>query len=213
MQDNEENINFHTMPDFGSMLNQSKQTDWEDEKVYDTLFDELAEKCHPNRFLGDEHFDEYLFNKANRFYAELQKKKGESDENLLMLRNQAMEELGIHISTKKKYDYLMRYLSPEVYVDMQPYDEDRVAEAGKWYALLKQRKSDIVALEQLELNAKDFISKRKKEEVVKQEQEELKKEKQREEEKKQSEDKRFAIFVFITIIVVILLIAVAYSGK
>lgn len=170
MQELEENIQFDVMPDFRNMFNQSKQDDWNNEKVYNTLFDELAEKCNPKCFCGDENFDKELFNKANDLYAELMAKKEETDNNLVPLRNKAMDELGIHISTKKKFDYLMQYLNPKIYIkDKEPYDHERVGEAGRWYALLIQNKSDIRALEDLEFQAKDFISKRKEEEGRKEE--------------------------------------------
>lgn len=166
MQEPEENIQFDTMPDFGGMFKGAKQDEWVDDKVYDSLYEELMEKCHPNRFIGVERFDSDQFNKANHIFAELQTMKGQPDDNLIELRNRAMDELGIHISTKKKFEYLKQYLSPEVYTNMQPYDAERVAESGKWYSLLLQQRNDIIALEQLELQAMDFISKKKSEEEI-----------------------------------------------
>ena len=69
------------------------------------MYEELVEKCHPNKFIDGDNFDENLFEKANKLYAEILKHKDASDEKLISLRNRAIDILGVRMSTKKKYEY------------------------------------------------------------------------------------------------------------
>ena len=166
MQEQEENIHFDTMPDFRGMFSKQVNADSTfDEKEYGSLYDELVEKCHPNRFISEEHFDEKIFEEANRLYAEILKCKDSSEEEIVHLRNMAIEILGVHFSTKKKYEYLDSLLNPRVYTDVnaEEYDSERVSVAAKWYTILQSNRDDIRALEALEIDASDFIDKRKNE--------------------------------------------------
>lgn len=162
----EENIQFDTMPDFRGMFSKQDNPDSTfDEKEYDTLYDELVEKCHPNRFISGEVFNEKLFEEANKLYAEILKHKDASDEKLISLRNRAIDILGVRMSTKKKYEYLDSLLNPKIYTNVaaEKYDAGRVSEAAKWYAILQKNRNDIRALETLEQDSSDFIDKRKEE--------------------------------------------------
>lgn len=162
----EENIQFDTMPDFRGMFSkQDNPNSTFDEKEYDTLYDELVEKCHPNRFISGEVFNEKLFEEANKLYAEILKHKDASDEKLISLRNRAIDILGVRMSTKKKYEYLDSLLNPKIYTNVaaEKYDAGRVSEAAKWYAILQKNRNDIRALETLEQDSSDFIDRRKEE--------------------------------------------------
>lgn len=162
----EENIQFDTMPDFRGMFSKQDNPDSTfDEKEYDTLYDELVEKCHPNRFISGEVFNEKLFEEANKLYAEILKHKDASDEKLISLRNRAIDILGVRMSTKKKYEYLDSLLNPKIYTNVaaEKYDAGRVSEAAKWYAILQKNRNDIRALETLEQDSSDFIDRRKEE--------------------------------------------------
>jgi len=162
----EENIQFDTMPDFRGMFSKQENPDSTfDEKEYDTLYDELVEKCHPNRFISGEVFNEKLFEEANKLYAEILKHKDASDEKLISLRNRAIDILGVRMSTKKKYEYLDSLLNPKIYTNVaaEKYDAGRVSEAAKWYAILQKNRNDIRALETLEQDSSDFIDRRKEE--------------------------------------------------
>ena len=158
----QEDIQFDAMPNFGSMFGQQVQPQWE-EKEYDSLYDELVEKLHPNNWLGV-HFNKELFDTANQLYGELVGKEDIGDEELIDLRDKAIRKLGIRISTKRLYEKLDQYLNPKVYTDMKPYNGDRVAEASEYYSRLTQSKHDIIALEQLEKDAQSFIIRRMEEE-------------------------------------------------
>ena len=152
------------MPDFRGMFTEQYHPDSTfDEKEYDSLYDELIEKCHPNRYFSGKYFNEKLFEEANRLYAEVLKCEGASEDTLISLRNRAMDTLGINISTKKKYEHLDSIFNPKVYTDVDPnkYDAERVSEAARWYKILQEKRNDIRALEALEIDASDFIDRRK----------------------------------------------------
>lgn len=203
MQEQEENIQFDNMPNFGSMF-ATKANNWDDDKVYDSLYDELCDKCRPDRFIGESP-DNKMFMMANQLYGELKAKHGCSDNELLEFRDRAIAILGIHISTKKLYEWLEQYLNPNVYVTVEPYDSNRVAMAGDYYMRMRECKNDIHALEKLRDEAHTFIEKRIEEENVLLE-------KQKEEENKvrtEKENQRDALIMLsiMGVIVIIILIA------
>ena len=182
----EENISFESMPDFGGLFSTSRKKEVVDDTVYKSLYEELAKKCHPNNFLG-EPFDKKRFDTANMLYSELKAKQGCSDSELITLRNRAISELGIHISTKKLYDYLMMYIDPQIYTSIEPYDYNRVSKAGDYYNRLIMVKDDILALEKLEKDADGFINQRKQE-LIDAEYKKREEKKRIEQEKKQSKN-------------------------
>ncbi len=160
--DNEENILFEQMPDFqsdwGQMVKPKPNVETEVqvvesvEKEYATLYDELFDKCNPNQF-AIETFGLEKFQVANKIYAQLiQLGKGMSDSDIIILRNRAIDELGIHISTKKKFDELESLFDTKQYVNKQPYDEELVSKAAILYNQLLENRDDIRALEKLEKN-------------------------------------------------------------
>ena len=212
------------MPDFREMFSKQVNPDSTfDEKEYDSLYDELIEKCHPNRFISGEHFDERLFEEANRLYAEILKRKDSSEDVLISLRNRAMDVLGVNISTIKKYEYLDSFLNPGVYtnVNTDEYDSERVSEAARWYAILQKNRYDIRALEALEIEASDFIDRRKNELSILEQREAaerkeaLKRENERriqEEEEKESAEAGVVMSIVLVIIMVIV-IAVSQANK
>ena len=183
----EEDITFDSMPDFGGLFSTSKKKEVEDEIVYGSLYEELEKKCHPDNFLG-EFFDKKKFDKANILYGELIAKHGLPDSELISLRNNAISELGIHISTKKIYDYLIKYIDPQIYTAIKPYDVNRVSKAGEFYNRLTTDKEDILALEKLEKDADDFINQRKQE-LIDAEHKKREEEKRIEQEKEQKRKK------------------------
>ena len=168
--DNEDNITFETMPDFGSMfqttpLVSNEEKPLEMEKEYDSLFDELLEKCNPIRF-DIESVGLGKFNVANDIYSQLldckaisetMGKREISEDALKVLRNRAIDELGIHISTKKKFDELKDFLNPKQYINRQPYDKELVAKTADLYNQLLNSKNDIRALEELEKDPQTAI--------------------------------------------------------
>ena len=157
MKDDEDNIQFETIPtmDWGNFG--KPQQEKSQEKEYNSLYDELVDKCNPIRF-NIEDVGLEKFNAANSIYAQLMASGNTIPEKMLVaLRNQAMDELGIHISTKKKFEYLKSFFNPEIYINRIPYNEQIVREAGFWYDKLLRNANDIRALEKIEFDADDFI--------------------------------------------------------
>lgn len=208
----EEGIIFETInnTDFEKMT--SKSVD-DFEKEYDSLREELLDKCHPNNFILYLTSDKEKFEIANEIYGVLMNNNSLTDDELVSLRNRAISELGIHISTKKLYNKLVDYFSPEIYTSIIPYNEERVSKAGYYYAKILDAKNDILALENIEKEASDFIAKRNYEIEL---QKDIEKRKRIEvlerERKKEKEDIRslviataiwILIFLFISIIAVL----------
>lgn len=185
MQKNE-HVNFESMNTLPSF--DFSKVEQVDDKVYISLLEELEEKCNPELFLNAG-YDRKRFEVVNSIYGELKQRGVAKDEELTDLRNRAIDELGIHFSTKKKYDYLLKYFDPKIYIAMQPYDAARVAQAEQYYNRLNEDRRDIRALEQLEQEAQAFIA-RKLEEAERRELEEKKEAERRKLEKKEEAEKR-----------------------
>ena len=149
MKNEDDNIQFEQMPDLDWGKVQKPKPNKEIEKEYDSLYDELLDKCNPRfkiELVGLERF-----NSANEIYAQLKSGGSDMPETILIaLRNQAMDELEISISTRKKFNYLKSFLDPNNYINRQPYDKELVAKAGACYEQLLNHKDDIRFLESLE---------------------------------------------------------------
>lgn len=157
-----DNIQFEPIPNFN--LDESPVDSSPKEKEYDSLYEELHEKCNPDRFMQP--FIKEKFDMATDIYAELRKRcssKYISDRELKDLRDKAESELGIHFSTRKLFKYLVEYCSPDIYTKMKPFPTERVKEASRLYAKILEAKDDIHGLEKIEKEAEPFIKQRKNE--------------------------------------------------
>ena len=168
--DNIEFEEINTGIDFEKMASKS---DIDFEKEYDSLYDELLEKCHPNNFILYLTSDKEKFEIANEIYGVLMNNNSLTDDELVSLRNRAISELGIHISTKRLYAKLLNYFNPQIYTSIIPYNEERVSKAGYYYAKILKAKNDILSLEDIEKEADEFIKERRKLEKEKLEKEKL----------------------------------------
>ena len=130
------------------------------EKEYDSLYDELLEKCNPDRYCFSPSFDEIKFKIANDIYGNLRNNHTMTQDYLIELRNRAINELEIHFSTKKLYEKLVGYFDPQIYTSMDEYDTQRVAKAGYYYAKTLKAKNDVLTLEEIEKEASGFIEMR-----------------------------------------------------
>ena len=151
MEKDEYNIQFDQMPDLDWNWGKAPKSEIvEVEKEYDSLFEELLDKCNPSKF-NIESFGLERFNAANEIFAQL-KSLGNNiaEKELTLLRDKAIDELGIQISTNKKFGDLKSFLDPEQYINRQPYDKELVATAGGLYNQLLANRNDIRALETLE---------------------------------------------------------------
>jgi len=183
----EENIRFENMLDFKNILREddsSTENVEVEEKEYDSLYEELIEKCKPSNFLSDQN----KFNTANDIYSQLLKISDREEKRVLEMRNVAIKELGVRITinTKELYEYLEEVLDPRTYERLKPYDAERVRQAGEFYFRLQSlNKRNILELELLKIDAQSFIDRR---EAEWQEVQRRKQRKQEEQQRKQEEE-------------------------
>ena len=127
-----------------------------EEKQYESLYEELLEKCNPNNFMQP--YDKEKVDTANTIFAELRSNPYATDYELKEVRLKAVQKLGIHISTQKILDYLMKYCDPQRYTDRDPYDAELVFQANALYSQILDNKDDIFELEKIEILAKPLIN-------------------------------------------------------
>ena len=118
---------------------------------YPTLYDELLAKCDFTNFSGDEE----MATKANKIYGQLRRIQDKNSTELNSIRNEAIRELGITISTEKKYDYLTKYCNPSLFKN--PHNEEMVNKAIHFESRIKHNADNIIELERIENDAKEFI--------------------------------------------------------
>ena len=127
------------------------------EKEYCTLYDELIDKCYPYNFFTPV-FDKEKFNTANEIYEILSNNKDFRQDELIQIRNKAIEKLGIQISTKNLYNSLIKYFDPKKHISRTPYNSKLVSTAVEYYKKIQNGKNDIFELERIEQEASDFIA-------------------------------------------------------
>ena len=206
----DEDIIFDTITqplNFGSIAGNNTSNNFEEEKVYNSLYDELMDKCCPDKFCSSTtSFDINKFQIANEIYRELCERKMISPEALIKIRNKAMDKLGIKISTKKLYNELIEYFYPMNYISRTSYNPKRVEKAGYFYDKTLKAKNDIIALEEIQQEASEFIR-----EIAKEKEKKLEKEleKELEEEKKviKGEEELGTMFVISIIILFFLILS------
>lgn len=118
---------------------------------YKSLYDELLAKCDFTNFSGNEE----MATRANRIYGQLRRLQDKNSTELISIRNDAIEELGITISTEEKYNYLTKYCNPSLFKN--PYNEEMVNKAIHFESRIKQNADNIIELERIEKEAKEFI--------------------------------------------------------
>ena len=161
--ENDDNIQFVEMPDFGNMFAPKKEKVIE--KEYNSLYDELIDKCYPGKYKDEE---KERFNVASDIYGQLkQEGNSMSEDDLRYLRNRSIDELGIHISTSKIYNRLISLADPENYMKIEPYNGELVERAKELYDQLKCNKDDIRALELLENDVVAFVKNKEEDDFFK----------------------------------------------
>lgn len=127
-----------------------------EEKQYESLYEELLEKCNPNNFMQP--YDKEKVDTANTIFAELRSNPYATDYELKEVRLKAVQKLGIHISTQRILDYLTKYCDPQRYTDRDPYDAELVFQANALYSQILDNKDDIFELEKIEILARPLIN-------------------------------------------------------
>ena len=172
MTQDDENIMFDEMPDmFGRMFVGSVASDIpataEQHKTYASLFDELCDKCYPERFM--EPYNAKLVSAATKIYKDILQSK-DDEELQKSLMHKAYIELGVKFDGSKIYHYLMEYLNPHLY--LEPFAPDKLETANKYYPSIEENKWDYIALENIQAETQWFIDEIKKEREEKRKEEE-----------------------------------------
>lgn len=191
------------MPDF---MGKNVQHPTHQEKEYPNLYVEMLDKCNPTRFKED---SQHKFEVAYSIYRDLKEVGFRLDEELIGLRNRAIEELGLRFSPKRKYEYLQSFFDPDIYTEMDSCPAERVNKAKCHYDKMKACKDDLLALEALEAEASDFIKERQNEidaEVEKRALERRKRQEEDEEDAKRMNKILLKVWIGLGILLVVTLI-------
>lgn len=126
-----------------------------DETVYPSLYAELKKKCDPQNFVG-ESYDARKASVANSLYSSLLALSPNCpDAELIELRNRAIDELDVYISTKSLFDELCEVCNPQQFTG-QKYDGALFEKANAIFSRIKDNKRDIRQLEQIKTEAQEF---------------------------------------------------------
>lgn len=152
-----EHIMFEEIPNmFSQMISDdgkpNEQTQTGIHKTYNSLYEELCDKCYPERYM--EPYDAKRVSIATRLYGDVL--NCENDINKQNeLRHRAAEELGITFDGSKLYAYLLNYLNPRLY--LHPFSPDKLEFANKYYLAMEANKDDYIELEKIETEVHLFI--------------------------------------------------------
>lgn len=116
-------------------------------KTYSSLYAELWDKCNPKNFM--EPYDQARVDKAILIYGDLQKVDRNDDNRLREIRDRAMRDLGITISTDRLYKELIEYCDPQNLLKDDNFQTEALRIANQFYAQVRANKNDIHALEKL----------------------------------------------------------------
>lgn len=121
---------------------------------YNSLYDELLEKCNPANFY--EPYDSKKVELANEIYSKVLQNPND-EVTLKKLRLRAINELDIKFSTLALFDKLIEICHPRNFGPGQYYDAEKLAKANRIYSEILENADDVVVLEQCEEKAQDII--------------------------------------------------------
>ena len=110
---------------------------------YEYLYSDLIEKCHPKNFMEPYDFEKVKV--ANELYPKLLACDKKDNSNLLAIRNEAINKLGIKMTTQFIFDAVSKMCNPQQF--MNPYNPDKVAIANELYSRAQRNKNNIIELE------------------------------------------------------------------
>lgn len=110
---------------------------------YEYLYSDLIEKCHPKNFMEPYDFEKVKV--ANELYPKLLACDKKDNSNLLAIRNEAINKLGIKMTTQFIFDAVSKMCNPQQF--MNPYNPDKVAIANELYSRTQRYKNNIIELE------------------------------------------------------------------
>ena len=121
---------------------------------YNSLYDELLEKCNPANFY--EPYDSKKVELANEIYSKVLQNPND-EVTLKKLRLRAINELDIKFSTLALFDKLIEICHPRNFGPGQYYDAEKLAKANRIYSEILENADDVVVLEQCKEKAQDII--------------------------------------------------------
>ena len=110
---------------------------------YEYLYSDLIEKCHPKNFMEPYDFEKVKV--ANELYPKLLACDKKEYSKLLAIRNEAINKLGIKMTTQFIFDAVSKMCNPQQF--MNPYNPDKVAIANELYSRAQRNKNNIIELE------------------------------------------------------------------
>ena len=123
---------------------------------YPNLYNELKSKCNPAMFMHP--YDREKIDIANDIFHKLCMFSPHfvKHEELIPLRNKAIHELGIKISTIKLYTKLEKACNPQNFTGKN-YDAQKLKCANDLYARIIENADNIDILEDIEMEAQEYI--------------------------------------------------------
>ena len=116
-------------------------------KVYDSLYEELLDKCNPKNFM--EPYDQKKVDEAILIYNDLSRIGKTNEKHIRVIRDRATLELGIKVSTDRLSKELIDYCNPQNFLTAVPFQADLLQIANHFYAQVRTSKNDIHELERL----------------------------------------------------------------
>lgn len=116
-------------------------------KIYDSLYEELLDKCNPKNFM--EPYDKKKVDAAILIYNDLSRIDKTNEKHIRVIRDRATLELGIKVSTDRLYNELIDYCNPQNFLTAVPFQADLLQAANHFYAEVRANKNDIHELERL----------------------------------------------------------------
>ena len=121
---------------------------------YQSLHAELKVRCAPENFMNP--YEPEKVSKANELYSEVLATDAQADEQLKQLRLRAIEELGIKFSTEELFDRLSTACNPKNFTG-DAYNKERLELANRLYQTVLMNADNVLALEEIEGEAKELI--------------------------------------------------------
>ena len=121
---------------------------------YLNLHEELKARCAPENFMNP--YEPEKVSKANELYSEVLTTNAQDDGKLKELRLQAMEELGVKFSTELLYEKLTAACNPKNFTG-EAYNKERLELANRLYQAVLMNADHVLALEDIEGEAKELI--------------------------------------------------------
>ena len=121
---------------------------------YQDLHAELKARCAPENFMNP--YEPEKVSKANELYSEVLSTDAQAEEQLKQLRLRAIEELGIKFSTEELFTKLSAACNPKNFTG-DSYNKERLEQANKLYQAVLMNADHVLALEDIEGEAKELI--------------------------------------------------------